>query len=91
MIRSTDYLRRILAPAEAMRRYDVILVPHCNSFPLGRLRLVGLWGKRGVTIGGARFVEKKYDWEQPNILLVVQTGDESVNQAKSACSTSGLL
>ena len=30
MIRSTDYLRRIIAPAggrEARRRYDVILVP----------------------------------------------------------------
>ena len=34
-----------------------------------------------MAIGGARFVEKSYDWKQPNRLLVVQTG-ESVNQAK---------
>ena len=32
-------------------------------------------------MGGARFVEKNYDWKQPNRLLMVQTG-EGVNQAK---------
>ena len=59
MTRSTDYLRRIVAPAgRARRRYDVIFVPALKQFPVGRLRLVGLWVKKGVTIGGARFVEK---------------------------------
>ena len=36
---------------------------------------------KGVTIGGARSVEKTTTWREPNRLLVVQTG-ESVNQAK---------
>ena len=34
-----------------------------------------------MQIGGAQFVERKYDWKQPNRLLVVQTGD-SDEQAK---------
>ena len=34
-----------------------------------------------IQIGGAQFVEKKYDWKQPNRLLVLQTG-ESIHQAK---------
>ena len=34
MIRNTDYLRRIIAPAEgARRRYDVTLVPALQQFP----------------------------------------------------------
>ena len=42
---------------------------------------MGSLGEKGVTIGGARFVEKKYDWKQPNRLMVVHTG-ESVEQVK---------
>ena len=34
-----------------------------------------------IQIGGAEFAEKKYDWKQPNRLLVLQTG-ESIHQAK---------
>ena len=36
--------------------------------------------EKSIPVGGARFVEK-YDWKQPNRLLVAQKG-ESVNQAK---------
>ena len=43
MIRSTDHLRRIIAPAGGQggvtRSY---WCPHCNSFLFGRLHLVGL-------------------------------------------------
>ena len=35
MIISTDYLRRIIAPAGgARRRYESYVCPHCKSFPL---------------------------------------------------------
>ena len=34
-----------------------------------------------MQIGGARSLEKKYDWKQPNRLLVVQTS-ESFHQVK---------
>ena len=82
MLRNTDYLRRIIAPAggEARRRYDVILVPALQQFPDGRPRLVGLLGK-GRHNWWCAICGEKYDWKQPDTLLVVQTG-ESVNQAK---------
>ena len=55
-------------------------MPALRQFPLGRLHLVGLRGKKHTTwwcaIGGER-----YDWKQSNRLLVVQTGD-SIDQAK---------
>ena len=57
MLRSTDYLRRIIAP-------------------------VG--GHGGVTMSylwWCAICGEKYDWRQPNMLLVVQTG-ESFEQAK---------
>ena len=38
-------------------------------------------GRKNLQIGGARSVERNYDWKQPDRLLVVQTG-ESVDQAK---------
>ena len=50
------------------------LWPHCNSFP------VGLSGGENIQIGGVRSVER-YDWKQPEDLLVGQTGG-SANQAK---------
>ena len=81
LIRSTDYLRRIIAPAG--EHGGVTMSYLCRIATVSRWETTfggSLVGK-GVTIGGARFVEKKIDWEQPNRLLVVQTGD-SVNQAK---------
>ena len=92
MIISTDYLRRIIAPAARSKEAS-----RCHF--CARIVTVSRWktafgGSLGekIHIGGARSVEKSYDWKQPNRLLVVQTG-ESVNEAKvfSACSTSGLL
>ena len=72
MIRSTDYLRRI--------SHDVLLVSELQQFHLGRLHLVGLWGK-GRNNWWCAICGKKYDWKQANRLLVVQTG-ESIDQAK---------
>ena len=66
-------LRRIIAPAG--HGGVTILVPALKQFPVGRLRLVGLWEKKGVTIGGAQSVEKN-GWKQPNKLLVVQNEEE---------------
>ena len=59
MIRSTDYMRRIIAPAgRARRRYDVILVPALYQFPVGRLRLVSLRREKSTRLGGVRYVER---------------------------------
>ena len=44
MLRSADYLRRIIARG-ARRSRNVLLVPALQQFPIGRLRLVGLWEK----------------------------------------------
>ena len=58
MLRSTDYLRRIITPIRRTRRsHDVLLVPALQQFPLGRLRLVGLWG-RNPQSGGTQIVER---------------------------------
>ena len=55
------------------------LCPHCNSFLLeDYVRWVSGENPRS---GGQQIVEKKYDWKQPNRLLVVQSGD-SVEQAR---------
>ena len=80
MIRSTDYLRRIIVSARVRRRYDVILVSVLWQFPVGRLRLVCLWWK-GRNNSWCVICGEKYDWRQPNRLLVVETG-ASVNQVK---------
>ena len=56
------------------------LRPHCNSFPLEDY----IWWGSGVkkhTTGWCATCGEKYDWKQPNRLLVVQTGD-SIDQAK---------
>ena len=47
MLRSTDYLRRIIAPVGGQRCVTMsYLCPNCNSSPPGRLCLVGLcWQK----------------------------------------------
>ena len=58
MLRSTDYLRRIIAPVGGQGGVTMsYLCPKCNSFPL-----------EDYVCG------EKYDWKQPNRLLVVQTG-----------------
>ena len=46
MLRSTDYMRRITAPVGGQGGVTMsYLCPHCNSFPLGRLLLVGFCEK----------------------------------------------
>ena len=92
MIRSTDYLRRIIAAAGGQGGVTMsYLCPHCNSFPLED----NIWwvsGSKGRNKWWCAISGEQYDWKQPYRLLVVQTG-ESVNQAKvfqSACSASRL-
>ena len=56
------------------------LCPNCNSFPLEDY----IWcasGRKGRNNWWCAICGEKYDWKQPNRLLVVQTG-ESVNHAK---------
>ena len=46
MFKSTDTLRRIIAPVGGQGGVPMsYLCPHCNSFPLEGYILVGLWGK----------------------------------------------
>ena len=58
MIRSTDYLRRIIAPAGEQGGVTVsFLCPHCNSFPMED----NVWrvsGGKSTRIGGVRSVER---------------------------------
>ena len=78
MFKSTDYLRRIIAPVGGQGGVPMsYLCPNCNSFPLEDY--VRWFVGRNIQTGGPQFVEK-YDWKQPNRLLVVQTGD--IEQAK---------
>ena len=43
-LRSTDYLRRIIAPVGGQGGVTMsYMCPNCNSFTLGRLHLVDLW------------------------------------------------
>ena len=82
MLRSTDYLRRIIAPVGGQGGVSMsYLCPHCNSFLLEDY----VWW-----VSGRKSTKEKHDWKQLNWLLVVQTGD-SFEQAKglqSACGTS---
>ena len=80
MIRSTDYLWRIIAPVGGQGGVTMShLCPDCSSFPLEDcIRWVSR--EKGATIGGARCVEKD-DRKQPDRLLVVQTG-ERIDQAE---------
>ena len=46
MLRSTEYLRRIIAPVGGEGGvHNVTPVPKLQQFSTGRPRLVGLWGK----------------------------------------------
>ena len=56
------------------------LCPHCNSFPLEDYDMVGLWVKNHKEVERDLW-RRKYNWKQPNMLLVVQTG-ESIDQGK---------
>ena len=48
------------------------LCPNCNSFPLEDYVCCVSWGK--TTKWWCAICGEKYDWRQPNRLLVVQTG-----------------
>ena len=46
MFKSTDYLRRLIAPVEGQGRcHNVLPMPALQQLPSGRQRLVGLWEK----------------------------------------------
>ena len=80
MIRNTEYLRRIIAPVGGQGGVTMSYVcPHCNSFPLDDYIWWVSVGKH--TNWWCAVCGEKYDWKQPNRLLVVQTGD-SIEQAK---------
>ena len=80
MLRSTDYLRRIVAPVGGQGGVTMsYLCPHCNSFT--REDYVREVSGRKSTKWWCAICGEKYDWKQPNRLLVVQTGD-SIEQAK---------
>ena len=83
MMKSTEFLRRIVAPAGGQRKWAPWRIcAHVASVFLLRRNLVGLdlkrrqqkTTRRGTAVGGAQSVEKKYEWRAPNRLLVVQTG-----------------
>ena len=77
MLRSTDYLLRIIAPVGGQGGVTKsYLCPHCKSFPLEDGSQLGKTTQWWSAICG-----EKYDWRQPNRLVVVQTR-ESVEQAK---------
>ena len=68
MLRSTDYLRRIVAPVGGQG--GVTMCQNCNS-----LEDYVRWVSRGKhTNWWCAVFGEKYDWRQPNRLLVVQTG-----------------
>ena len=80
MLRSTDHLRRIIAPVGGQGGVTMsYLCPHCNSFPLED----NVWWVAGrkTTKWWRAICGEKYDWRQPNRLPDVQTGD-SFEQAK---------
>ena len=80
MLRSTDYLRRIIAPVGGQGGVTMsYLCPNCNSFP--QEDYVWWVSGRKTTRWWCAICGEKYDWEQTNRFLVVQTG-ESFEQAK---------
>ena len=81
MIRSTDYWRRIIAPAEGKEALRCHICARIVTVSRWKTTFGGSLGEKGVTIGGARFLEKSTTGSNQHRLLVVQTG-ESVNQAK---------
>ena len=78
MLRSTDYLRRIISPAGGQRGVTMsYLCPHGNSFPMDD-HVWWVSAEKEHTNWWCAICGEKYDWRAPNRLLVVQKG-ESVN------------
>ena len=90
MLKSTDFLRRIIAQAGGQGGVTLsCLCSHCNCFPLE----VYIWWVVSTANGDSNNNNKqqcswwcaifgeKYEWKAPNRLLVLQTGD-SASQAK---------
>ena len=80
MLRSTDYLWRIIAPVGGQGGVTMsYLCPHCNSFPLEDY----VWWVSGEKHARwwCAICGEKYGLKQPNRLSVVQTGD-GIEQAK---------
>ena len=82
MFKSTDNLRRIIAPVGGEDGVSVSYqCPHCNRFFLEDY----FWWVSGrkTTKWWCAICGEMCDWRQPNWLLVVQTG-ESFEQARSS-------
>ena len=80
MLKSTDFLLRIIAPAGGQG--GVTMSYHCSSLQQFSLEDY-VWcvsGGRKHCSWWCAFCGEKYDWRAPSWLLVVQTGD-SANQA----------
>ena len=85
--KSTDFLRRVIAPAGGMGGVTLSCIcPHCNNFPLEDYIwcvLTGHGDNRNkkhcswwcAVCGG------RYEWRAPNRILVVQLGTDA-NEAK---------
>ena len=80
MFKSSDYLRRIIAPVGGQGGVTMsYLCQNCNSFSLNDYVW---WDSAGKTTKWwCAICGEKADWRQPSSLLVVQTGD-SFEQAK---------
>ena len=80
MLKSTDYLRRIIAPVGGQGGVTMsFLCPNCNSFLLEEYVW---WVSAGKNYSWwCAICGEKYDWKQPNRLVVAQT-EERVEQAK---------
>ena len=85
-IQETCQKAQITCDASSRQRgsKEALRCPICDRIATLRWKTASCGSLRetGALFGGARFFEEKYDWKQPNRLLMVQTG-ESVNQAKA--------
>ena len=76
ILKSTDFLRRIIASAGGQGGVTLsYLCPYCNNFSFEALP------ERSASLGGAQSVDKKYECGAPNMILVVRTG-VSASEAK---------
>ena len=81
MLKSTDFLRRIIAPAGGQGGVTLsYLCPNCTKFPLEDYMWWVSAGKKHCSWWCA-ICGEKYEWRAPNRLLVIQTG-ASASQAK---------
>ena len=80
MIRSTDYLRRIVAPVGRQGGVTMsYLCPHCNSFPLED-HIWWVSGGRSTHLGGVRHVER--NTIDATEQAFGRTNGDSIDQAK---------